>query len=277
MLELSSATKILGTGFPWRRPEQRHAHAFHYVLQHPKTQASTNSKDRSATVVSRVLRGSYQGISFFTPFFFLLVDSSFGSALSAGLAASALGCAVVAAGVEPAAGGAVAVDPAPAGGATAVEPIGLPSLPGAGFAETPGPAGADAVGVKTGTLLDGVKVEPVDGAGLSAAGAGVVATAFGSFGADIISNPMLFPGAEGAPAGTVVASTGAASAGCSGPAAEVSVPETVNAGPLAPGFKISVAETESFGGLICGVPAWAANVTSGLPLSMLIGVLISAD
>src|SRR5580704_14013628 len=179
ILELSSATKILGTGFPWRRPGHRHAHAFHYVLQHPKTQASTNSKYRSATVVSRVLRGSYQGISFFTPFFFLLVDSSFGSALSA-LAASALGCAVVAAGVEPAAGGAVEVDPAPAGGATTVEPIGLPSFPGAGFAEGPGPVDAGADGVKTGTLLDGVKVEPADGAaGASAAGAGVVATAFG--------------------------------------------------------------------------------------------------
>ena len=207
-------------------------------------------------VVTGVMQGSYQGISFFTPFFFLLVDSSFGSALSAGLAASALGCAVVAAGVEPAAGGGVEVDAPPAGGVTTVEPIGLPSLPEAGVAEGPGPVAADAVGVRTGTLLDGVKVEPADGAaGASAAGAGVVATAFGSPGAEIISNPMLAPGADGAPAGTVVASTGAASAGCSGPAVEASVPETVNAGPLAPGFKISVAETESFGGLICGVPA----------------------
>jgi len=95
-----------------------------------------------------------------------------------------------------------------------VDPIGLPSLPGPGFAGVPGPADAGAVGVKTGTLLDGAKVAPAEGAaGLSAAGAGVFATAFGSVGADIISNPMLVPGAEGAPLGAVVASTGAASAG----------------------------------------------------------------
>ena len=192
------------------------------------------------------------------PFFFLLVDSSFGSALSV-LAALVLACADVPAVAAPAAGGAVEVDSAPAGADAAGEPFGLPSLAGAGFAEGPGSATTDAVGVKTGTLLDGVKVEPVDGAaGRSEAGAGVVATAFGSFGAAIISNPRLLPGAEGAPLGTVVASTGAASAGCSGAAVEASVPETVNAGPLAPGFKISVAEIESFGGLICGVPAWAA-------------------
>src|ERR1700691_3506783 len=53
MLALSSATKILGTGIPWRRAHTACACLCLRPLQHYRKGASTNSKYRSATVVSR--------------------------------------------------------------------------------------------------------------------------------------------------------------------------------------------------------------------------------
>lgn len=181
------------------------------------------------------IRASYQGINFFNPFFFLLVDSSLGSAAASfaveGLSASASAL--------PAAGGA-AVELAELVG-SAVE---LAPAVGAGVPV--------AVGLATGALVAGAGFTVVPGVFVSGdtepGGCGVVAGC--ESGPVLIISAPTAVGWGSAPAGVVLASSGVTtsvpvSAGAPPPVAPL---DNVNDGPCAPGRSTSVAETTSFGG-----------------------------
>src|ERR1700685_2687014 len=131
---------------------------------------------------------------FLMPFFFLLVASCLGSALSAALACAPWAWAVAGApvaGALLAGGGAVEVDSAApvldgsvaltgAGGG-----IGVPEVSGAGL--------ESGVGARTGTALEGATAVPF-AAGVAA---GVSEAVLASFGEVMICSPMLVPEVAG--------------------------------------------------------------------------------
>ena len=134
------------------------------------------------------------------PFFFLLVDSCLGSALSAALGCAPWAWAVAGppvAGAPLAGGGAVEVDSAApvldesvaVTGAAGGGGIGGPELSGAGL--------ESGVGARTGTALEGATAVPF-AAGVAA---GVSEAVLESFGEVMICSPMLVPEVAEAPTG----------------------------------------------------------------------------
>jgi len=201
------------------------------------------------------------------PFFFLLVDSVFLSALAAFSGLVTTGAMVppllpVVASVTPEAAGTAAEGAAAGGAASGL--IGL-SLAAAGCSVIVG--GAD---------------------GLSPFGAGsaagevegeVAASPPAPLGASMISTPKLFPaGADDESDATGTASTGAPESARSALPFPLTAGRIakVNDGPVAPGFRTSVAEIASSGGFKLGWPVWAALETSGMDFTINIGSLTKA-
>jgi len=206
---------------------------------------------------------AYQGISFFSPFFFLLVDSSLEST----------GASFVAAGLS-----AVLDDEGVAGcdASGAGDPVAPGVGTGAGLASGVGVVVPVVLGAVTGALVSAAGVTVVPGvlaSGDVEPGGGAVVAGWESGPVLIISTPTDCPSAP-APAAPVLASSGVTtsvpvSAFCVEPAAP---PAIVKAGPCAPGRNTSVAETTSFGGFSCGVPPCAAAEKSGLPFTNVNGI-----
>jgi hypothetical protein len=216
-------------------------------------------------------------MTFLMPFFFLLVDSSFGSA------AGSLGLSAAAGAVEP------ELEEAAAGAGVDDDPLCGAVVPGAAasgvaLVVTVGDDEPSAVGLATGAFAAGAGFTVVPGVFVSGdvdpGGAAVVTGVV----AGVESGPVLmistptFGWDEAPPAAPVLASSGvttsvpvsAAFPSLAEPAA------TVNDGPCAPGRRTSVADTTSLGGLSCGVPLWAAVEKSGSPLTIFIGIFNAA-
>jgi hypothetical protein len=108
------------------------------------------------------------------------------SLLAGSLLGWAAGCAAVPAGAVPAAGSALELDAGGVTGAPAAVLLGAASLGAGGPAVAPELfATGWGVGASTGTLLDGAKVDPEAGGGVTVSAAGAAA-AFASFGAVMI-------------------------------------------------------------------------------------------
>ena len=194
------------------------------------------------------LLACYQGIIFFMPFFFLLVDSSLESAAGSFAGAALSG----------------AASPLPAG-----VPVEFAELDDTGGV-VPSGAGADvavaAAGVVPAALAAGVVATAAFASGTGVTGAGLTVvpgalvsgeTAAGGCGgvAGCESGPVLIISTPtpvccaSAPAGTVLASSGVTTSVLVSAPPEFAAPAaTVNDGPCAPGRSTSVADTTSFGG-----------------------------
>ena len=211
----------------------------------------------------------YHGMSFFSPFFFLLVDSSLVSTGEGFTAAGALSA-------DCAAG---CVDAAPGAAAGAAVLAAVPEALVEELEELGSAAGGIAVPepfrpASTVPLVDGgagaaVRGALVSGAAVVVVGCSEVGWPLSSSGVRI-SAPMPAPDAS-EPTGAVVASSGVTTSVLLPDVcvpAPAALPVRLNDGPAAPGRSTSVAETASFGGAICGVPPRAAEETSGLPFSI---------
>jgi len=229
----------------------------------------------------------YQGISFFSPFFFLLVDSELVSTgvgftgVEALFADCAEGCPGVAAGAAPGAALAPVAPDVPEELVLELdefETAAAGELVSAGAFAVPEPfrPASTVPLVAGGGATAGAGALVSAAAGAVAAGCSEVGWPLSSSGVRISAPTLVCAASE--PAGTVVASSGVTTSVlvevCA--LAPAALPVTVNDGPAAPGRSTSVAETASFGGAICGVPPRAAVEVSGLPLSMPSGSFTTA-
>ena len=196
------------------------------------------------------------------PFFFLLVDSVFLSALAAFSGVVMTGAMVppllpVVACVTPEATG-TAAD----GAASVLMDL---SFAAAGCSVIVG--GADGLS----PLGAGSAAEDVEGEAAASPPA--------PLGASMICTPRLFPaGTDDESDATGTASAGAPESARSAlpfPLAAGRIAK-VNDGPVAPGFRTSVAEIASSGGFKLGWPVWAALETSGMDFTINIGSLTKA-
>ena len=205
-------------------------------------------------------------MSFFNPFFFLLVDSSLvstgvGFTGVAGLSAVCEAGAAPGAALSPVVPEALELETA-AGAALSAGAFAVPEpfRPASTVPLVLGGAGAAVAGAL------------VSAGGLVAAGCSEVGWPLSSRGVRISAPmPAWF---VSAPTGAVVASSGVTTSVLAEdvcPLDPAALPVNPNVGPAAPGRSTSVAETASFGGAICGIPPRAALDVSGLPLSMFIG------
>ena len=210
-------------------------------------------------------------MSFFSPFFFLLVDSSLVST-GVGFTGVAVLSAVCAAGVAPAAvlspvaAEALELDEleleTAAGGLLSAGGLAVPEpfRPASTVPLVAGGGGAAAAGAL------------VCAGGVVVAGCSEVGWPLSSSGVRISTPRPVWFGLE--PTGAVVASSGVTTSVLVDDVcvlAPAALPVSPNDGPAAPGRSTSVAETASFGGAICGIPPRAALEVSGLPLSIPIG------
>ena len=220
----------------------------------------------------RQLERGYQGISFFSPFFFLLVDSSLVSTGGGFTAAGALSADCAAGCVDAAAGaaaGAAVSGAVPEALEALLEELEELASAAGGLAVPEPFRPASTVPLAAAGGGAAVRGALVSGAGVVVAGCSEVGWPLSSSGVRI-SAPTPAPDAA-EPTGAVVASSGVTTSvllpdDCV--LAPAALPVRVNEGPAAPGRSTSVAETASFGGAICGVPPRAAVETSGLPLSI---------
>ena len=234
------------------KPELQRLKPHGFCKRYVVAEATTCRDSQVAT------HGLHQGMIFFNPFFFLLVDSE--------LVSTGVGFTVVEAlSADCAAGWAELVPEAGAGVVlSAVVPEAPEALELEGLAES---AGVFAVPEP---FRPASTVPLVAGGGASGATAGVAVAGCSDVGWPLSSSgvricaPTVAPDVS-APAGAVVASSGVTTS--------LPTPEVCALEPAAPGRRTSVAETASLGGAICGVPPRAALEVSGFPLSMPIGSL----